>query len=228
MSLAQYESLASRLNELNLKKSYGFVVFNEEKEELSEGNDELLKIARLHISQMGLNAPQNRDVNLWAVHPSCCEIDNGHRPKQIDRFLEHIGVSGDYARRILMSDSIDYVLKDHQYVREGLFDSVILTSINEGIPLDLAELEPFRNAHKNQVGGNYIGRCVDVFSEVLEENGFESVSIKKKWAYDINKLSLAEIVYKHVYHLLPTHLRSKIEMPRELKRDIFVPRGTFG
>ncbi|RLI99772.1 MAG: hypothetical protein DRP03_02685 [Candidatus Aenigmatarchaeota archaeon] len=231
MAIQEYVSEARRLNELEFEIYFGFPVDEKEKGEFEACYDKLVEVAKQHIEQHIRSRPQRSKgyINIWAVHPSSEEIDNGKRPKQIRKLLNSVRKDRNECRSILVSDAVDYIINDYRFLKEGLFDGVVLTEYNEGKPLALSDLDPFKDAELNLIGGCYVGMCLDTFAEVLRE-AFPDTKIKiiKKWSYDPRKLTLEEKFYRIIYSLAPSLLRNKLPEPRILPEEIFVPRGTFG
>lgn len=215
-----YIPKARKLNNFNLETYFGFVPVDYiESKEFKTSYNKLVEIAKQHISQKQFKISKS-DRNIWVVHPSCEEIDNGKRPKQIRRLLDYIKKNHDGYRTILISDAIDYIINDCIFVEVGLFDGVILTENNQGKPLELSDLNQFKDAEKNLVGGCYVGMCLDVFIEILEEMiPDKKVMVIKRWSYDTKYLTLGKRVCKIFYSLAPQH---------QNKENIFLPRGTLG
>ena len=162
MALQDYVIRARELNDFNLKTYLGFPISESDKREFERGYNELAEISRQHFNSRQFRTSKGNG-NLWVVHPSCEEIDNGERPKQVQKLLDYVRRNRERHRTMIVSDAIDYIINDHNFVESGLFDGVILTENNQGKPLELSDLNPFKDAQQHLVGGCYVGMCLNVF-----------------------------------------------------------------
>lgn len=215
VNIQHYQSKAHELNLLGLRLYMGLTLDKEEDQKIfTLGYQELVDIIQENLPTI---TPHRSTQNIWAVHPSCEEIDNQETPKQIKRLLDALRSSNGKYGRILITDAIDYILKDYTYVEQRVFEHVILTPYNGGEPIRNSELEAFKNSKQNLVGGAYMGMCLDVFVEVLEEFVPPwSIKVVKRWSYDPQHLTSEEKIYSAFYSLVPPFLKRKLSMPRSI------------
>ena len=223
MQLQDYVQLAKQLNLVNLQHYIGASFSDCEMRDFNKRYLDLAEIARQHFAQRRFRT-SNSGSNPWAVHPSCEEIDNdGEKPLKMQRLLDYIQRTRGDHRTILVSDAIDYVLADHVYVEEVLFDGVVLTQNNSGNPLDASDLNPFINAKEHLVGGCYVSACVDDFVQALQKATPQGrIKVVRKWTYTTNP-SFGEKVYAAFYSLTPQAIRERMHEPRSAE-DIFIQK----